>query len=88
MSLIVGAVTLLTPIPTGVFLIATGLALLASTSRRVAGWARGLRARFPGMDARLRAVEPRLPRLLKHPFRRTRPRRRRGEAPLQGGGDT
>ncbi|TCT09280.1 hypothetical protein EDC22_107127 [Tepidamorphus gemmatus] len=76
-TLILGAITLPTPLPTGILLIGLGTALLIATSATVRIQVRRLRARFPRLDRALEGIEPRLVRWLAVPLRRTRPIRRR-----------
>lgn len=75
LCLVAGAITLLTPIPTGVVLIVFGLGLLVSSSRSAARLLRRLRARYETLDRVLSGAERHLPSELRLPFRRTDPRR-------------
>jgi hypothetical protein len=76
-ALILGAITLPTPLPTGILLIGLGTALLIATSATARMLVRRLRGRFPRLDCALEGIEPRLGRWLSVPLRRTRPIRRR-----------
>ena len=80
LALIVGAITLLTPIPTGVPLIAFGLAVLVATSTTARGRLKAVRRRFMYFDTLIRRAEPMLARPLRVPLMRTRPIRHHGRA--------
>jgi hypothetical protein len=82
-AVIVGAITLPTPLPTGAPLLALGLAILVSTSTTARGWLRALRRRSGQLDTIVRLAEPRLGRRLGVHLRRTRPVATRSEATRQ-----
>jgi len=73
LAVIVGAITMPTPLPFGAPLIALGLAILVSTSSTVRGWMRTVRRRSERFDALVRRMEPHLGRRLGVMMRRTRP---------------
>ena len=75
LCLVVGVITLPTPIPLGAILLAIGFALLVLTSVTVRNWLRRLRERFPELDGSLRAVDGYLPRNLRRALRLSAPRR-------------
>ncbi len=73
LAVILGAITLPTPLPTGAPLLALGLAILVSTSTTARRWLRALRRRSGRLDSVVRIAEPRLGRRLGVHLRRTRP---------------
>jgi Putative transmembrane protein (PGPGW) len=73
LALIVGTITLPTPLPTGVPLIVFGLAVLVTTSSTARGRLKALRRRFGYFDSLIRRAEPMLARPLRVPLMRTRP---------------
>ncbi len=73
LALIVGAITLPTPIPAGMPLIAFGLAVLVATSSTARGRLKALRRRSGRFDTLIRRAEPMLARPLRVPLMRTRP---------------
>lgn len=73
LSLLVGAITLPTPLPFGAPLMVLGLAILVMTSSTVRGRLKTLRYRFSRLDTLIRYAEPRLGRRLGIALRRTRP---------------
>lgn len=75
-ALILGAITLPTPLPTGILLIGLGTGLLLATSATARALVKRLRHRFPRLDTALQGIEPKLVRWLAVPLRRTRPMRR------------
>lgn len=81
LSLILGAITLPTPVPVGGILIAFGLALLVMTSSTARGIVRRLRTASGSVDGLIARVEGRFARRLRVPLRRTRPLARRLRAP-------
>lgn len=74
--IVVGALTLPTPLPLGVLLVLAGLCLIARDSRRLRGAIRHLRGRFPAMSARAHGLRLGLPVLLRRVVETTDPRRR------------
>jgi hypothetical protein len=82
LALLVGAVTLPTPLPTGAPLIALGLAILVATSSTMRAWLKRLRGRSGRFDDFLRTIEPHLGRRLGVALRRTRSRSARIRRPL------
>lgn len=89
--LIVGFVTVWTPIPTGVPLIALGIFLLLTVSPRAKRTLRGLRTRYGRVDRVVEWVEVRAHRSMATTLKRTRPRRFKPKlgrlAPLPATGD-
>jgi Putative transmembrane protein (PGPGW) len=72
-ALVVGAITLPTPLPTGAPLIALGLAILVMTSATAREHLRRLRHRSARFDLLIRRAEPHVGRRLGVALRRTRP---------------
>ena len=79
LCLVVGVITLPTPIPLGAILLAIGFALLVLTSVTVRNWLRKARQRFPILDGSLRAVDGYLPRNLRRALRLSAPHRPKKE---------
>lgn len=74
--LVVGAITLPTPLPIGIVLIAVGLALLILSSKTFRNMIRRLRVRYPSFDDKLRKAEAYLPRPLQRALKISAPRAR------------
>ena len=70
-----GVVTLPTPLPIGIFLIAFGLILLLSVSRGLARNVVGLRQQFPRLDRVLTVAEEKIGGRAARILRKTRPAR-------------
>lgn len=70
--LIIGSITLLTPIPTGMLLIGVSIALLVPTSPTAQSWVGKLRRRHKFLDRHLHDIEPRLPTPLRTALAKTR----------------
>ena len=70
--LTIGALSMLTPIPTGIVLLTIGFALLIPRSPTASRWLTKLRNRYPGFDRRLKDVEPRLPAYYREALAKTR----------------
>ena len=73
LTLVVGAVTLPTPLPIGAPLIAGSLAVLVATSSTARAWLRAARYRYGSVDDFLSRVETRLGRRYGTHLKRTRP---------------
>lgn len=73
--LIVGAITLPTPLPLGAIFLAVGVALLVSTSKTARIWLQKFRAAFPRIDGGLRSIQGYLPKPLRRALRMSAPRR-------------
>ncbi len=63
--LVLGAISLPLPLPTGAILLAIGFALLLTVSRRAKVWFRSYRRRSPWIDGKLMLVERYLPDMLR-----------------------
>jgi len=74
--IVLGLLTVWTPIPTGVPLLAAGLVVILGTSRGATRWLRGHRRRKLRLDGLLLWLEERAPASFSRVLRRTRPRRR------------
>lgn len=89
--LVVGLITVWTPIPSGVPLIAVGIFLLLTVSPRAKRILRGLRTRYGRLDRAVEWVEVRAHRSMATTLKRTRPRRfkpkLRGLAPVPATSD-
>jgi len=72
-ALLIGAVTLPTPLPIGAPLIAVSLAVLVATSSTARAWLRAARHRYGPVDDFLSRVETRLGRRYGTHLKRTRP---------------
>lgn len=59
--IVLGAITLPLPLPTGLILLAIGFGLLVMSSKRVRVWFHAKRRARPWLDAKLRKVEHHLP---------------------------
>ncbi len=70
--LLLGFITILTPIPTGIFFLAIGLAMILMTSKRAVIFVRKFRRKYPKIDNLLHNVEYQLPEKLANTLRRTR----------------
>lgn len=68
--LIVGAVTLPLPLPTGVILIALGLTV-AAFNPLMMRWIKRTRARYPEANLTIRRVTPHMPSFIRRVLRRT-----------------
>lgn len=68
--LVLGAITLPLPIPTGVILIALGLAV-AAFNPRMLRLIKRTRGRYPRANAHIRAITPRLPHFIQRVLTRT-----------------
>lgn len=68
--LVLGAITLPLPIPTGIILIALGLAV-AAFNPRMMRFIKRTRSRYPRTNAKIRAITPRLPAFLQRILTRT-----------------
>lgn len=77
LCVLVGLITLPTPIPLGAILLAIGFSLLVLTSVTVRNMLRRLRQRFPELDGSIRAVDGYLPRNLRRALRLSAPRQRK-----------
>lgn len=77
LCLIAGFLTVWTPLPTGVPLIALAVVVLVGVSRTARGIVRRARDRYDWIHGSLAFVEARASRSLSTPLRRTRPLRRR-----------
>jgi hypothetical protein len=85
--LVAGLLTVWTPLPTGVPLIALGLFLLLTVSPRAKRVLRGVRANHHRVDRGLEWIEARAHRSMAVTLRRTRPYRHKAKlALLQTGG--
>ncbi|MCJ9427664.1 PGPGW domain-containing protein [Kordiimonas marina] len=75
LMLVLGAITLPLPIPTGLLLIAAGLGVIAFNPL-ILRWIKRTRKRFPHANHKIRQVTPHLPGFLKRILTRTdtRPR--------------
>jgi len=71
LCLLVGFITILTPIPTGIFLLAIGIALFLMTSKTAIIYVRKIRRKFPKVDNLLHKAEYQLPEKLAKTLRRT-----------------
>lgn len=80
--LIAGLLTVWTPLPTGVPLIALGLFLLLTVSPRAKRVLRRIRARHPRVDRGLEWIEARAHRSMAVTLRRTRPYRHKAKLVL------
>lgn len=63
--LVLGAITLPLPLPTGLILLSVGFALLLMVSRRTKIWFRRYRRRSPWLDQKIGSVEHHLPDALR-----------------------
>lgn len=86
--ILLGLLTVWTPIPTGVPLLAAGAVLILGTSRPAARWLRGHRKSWLSLNAAITWIEDRAPRKLASILRRSRPRRRTDGKPPAGLGIT
>ncbi|TNE65016.1 MAG: hypothetical protein EP335_06445 [Alphaproteobacteria bacterium] len=68
--IILGAITLPLPIPTGVLLIAAGLAVVAFNPLSIR-WIRRTRRRYPRANHHIRRITPSLPAFLRRILMRT-----------------
>ena len=71
--IILGAITLPLPLPTGLIFFTIGFSLLLLVSRRARAWFRGFRRRTPWVDNQLGRVEHRLPNPLRRALSGRRP---------------
>jgi hypothetical protein len=76
--ILLGLLTVWTPLPTGVPMLVGGMILILGTSRQANRWLRGRRRRWAGLDGTFIWLETRAPRALAPVLRRTRPRRKPG----------
>jgi hypothetical protein len=79
--ILLGLLTVWTPIPTGVPLLAGGFVLILGTSRHALRWLRGHRRRKMRLDALFTWVEDRAPPAFSAVLRRSRPRRKPPQLP-------
>jgi uncharacterized membrane protein YbaN (DUF454 family) len=70
---LVGLVSMVTPIPGSTFFIATGSGLLICTSERVANWIQSARTRNTRFNQSVSWIENKMGDRLGSPMRRTRP---------------
>lgn len=68
--LVLGAITLPLPLPTGIILIALGLAV-ATFNPLMLRWIKRVRRRYPETSAKIRNVTPMLPAFLRRILNRT-----------------
>jgi hypothetical protein len=68
--LVLGAITLPLPLPTGILLIALGLAV-ATLNPLMLRWIKRTRRKYPETSAKIRDVTPRLPAFLRNILNRT-----------------
>ncbi len=71
--LLVGLISMVTPIPGSTFFIASGSALLICTSQRVANWVQRARTRHTRFNKTVIWLENKMGERLGAPMRRTRP---------------
>lgn len=72
--LVAGLIVFPFPIPLGLPMIVIGLALLISSSDASAELMTRIRQRHPRLDDRLRQAEPKIPKILRAPIRKTDPK--------------
>ncbi|MGI9205397.1 MAG: hypothetical protein ACR2Q3_15380 [Woeseiaceae bacterium] len=71
--LLVGLISMVTPIPGSTFLIATGTGLLICTSKRVTSWIRQTRTGSTRFNRSVTWIENKMGDKLSGPLRQTRP---------------
>ncbi|WP_349359617.1 hypothetical protein [Stappia sp.] len=74
--IVLGLLTVLLPLPTGVPLLALGFVLILATSRAATRWLRGHRRHRARLDHAFTWLETRAPKGVANVLRRTRPRRK------------
>lgn len=74
--IVVGTLTMPTPLPLGALLILAGLCILARESRGLRGTIRHARGRFPRVSLHAHGLRHRLPVVLRRVVETTDPRRR------------
>jgi len=71
--LLFGMVSMVTPIPGGILLIAVGGGMVICSSDRAENYIRGKRLKHPSLDKQMAWIEDKMGERISAPLRRTRP---------------